>query len=240
MKQIRDFSDKRLKGYCIHCGEWINNIESNQDHIPTKGLLDEPYPENLPTLKICQRCNSSFSKDEEYLIAFLGTVLSGDTKPDKQIFGSARRILQHNEKLRKRINCARSEVSRNNGEKLLVWEPEHDRIASVILKNARGHLFYELNDIMIEKPSSVWVKPLSIMTTEDSKIFFDHEIVDGWPEVGSRMMSRIISGDDIDGQWIIVQKEVYMYAIIHSSEVVIVKSIIRNYLATEVIWDISE
>ena len=39
MRYIEDFTDERLKAWCIHCGGVIADIESNRDHVPTKSLL---------------------------------------------------------------------------------------------------------------------------------------------------------------------------------------------------------
>jgi hypothetical protein len=36
------------------------------DHIPPKLLLARPYPNNLPTVPACRRCNASFQADDEY------------------------------------------------------------------------------------------------------------------------------------------------------------------------------
>jgi hypothetical protein len=35
----------------------------------------------------------------------------------------------------------------------------------------------------------------------------------GWPEVGSRMMSRMLTGQDMADGWIVVQEGVYRYAV---------------------------
>ena len=58
-----------------------------------------------------------------------------------------------------------------------------------------------------------------------------------WPEVGSRLMSRLIGGEDMrpDGR-VIVQPNVYRFAVVDDGQFV-VRTVIREYLATEVIWD---
>src|SRR5712671_7909372 len=85
MDQIEEFSDTRQKSWCIHCGGWISGMQTSGDHVPTKTLLREPYPLNTPVARICTDCNSGFSRDEEYFVAFLGSVLSGSTEPDAQL-----------------------------------------------------------------------------------------------------------------------------------------------------------
>ena len=50
-------------------------------------------------------------------------------------------------------------------------------------------------------------------------------------------MTRLVTGDDMrtDG-WVIVQPDVYRFAVMDNGQFV-VRTVIREYLATEVIWD---
>jgi hypothetical protein len=57
-----------------------------------------------------------------------------------------------------------------------------------------------------------------------------------WPEVGSRMMTRMVTGQDLRDGWIVVQDGVYRYAVIQEGGM-LVKSVLFEYLATEVHWD---
>ena len=58
-------------------------IGDTRDHIPSRSLLDQPYPENLPVIGSCQVCNQGFSKDEEYVVCLIEAALAGSTDPDK-------------------------------------------------------------------------------------------------------------------------------------------------------------
>jgi hypothetical protein len=107
--------------------------------------LLKPHPENLPVVEVCKSCNAGFSLDEEYLVAFLGSVLAGSTDLERQN-PNASRILTRNPKLRDRIERSRSEYRTRSGETRVVWAPESDRIDRIILKNARGHAFYEIGE----------------------------------------------------------------------------------------------
>lgn len=53
-------SKKKLK--CLYCGE----SSKTKDHVPSKNLLEKPYPKNLMTIPACDNCNKSYSLDEEY------------------------------------------------------------------------------------------------------------------------------------------------------------------------------
>ena len=245
MDQLTDYSDSRNKGFCIHCGGGLRHDDSNRDHVPTRGLLNPPYPENLPVVEVCRQCNSGFSSDEEYLIAFLGSVLSGSMRPDPVRFPAASGILTHSPRLGNRID--RSRIVQGNlwGDVEVLWEPELDRIERVIVKNARGHVLFEINEPMLDQPSQVLAHPIPAMTPQQVDQFENIPTLTVWPEVGSRMMMRgspIVSQQEdgegiyIDDGWQDVQDDVYRYVVIPMSGQVIVRTVIYEYLATEVTW----
>ena len=57
----------------------------------------------------------------------------------------------------------------------------------------------------------------------------------GWPEVGSRMMTRVLTGQDLLGEWVIVQDGVYRYSVVQQG-VMLVRTVLFEYLATETYW----
>ena len=244
MDQLTDYSDSRNKSFCIHCGSGLRPNESNQDHVPTRGLLNPPYPENLPVVEVCRQCNSGFSSDEEYLIAFLGSVLSGSTRPDPVRFPTASGILTHSPRLGNRIDQSQT-VQRNFwGDVKVLWEPELDRIERVLVKNARGHVLYEIGEPMLEPPSHVSVCPIQAMTARQVEQFENVPHGSGWPEVGSRMMQRAFiihrPGDSQEvylDSWQDVQDGVYRYAVSQEPEQTLVRIVLREYLVCEVGWD---
>jgi len=70
------FADERLKGMCVHCG----GRPHTRDHAPSKVLLDDPLPNNLPVVEACESCNTGFSQDEEYVACFVECVICGTTE----------------------------------------------------------------------------------------------------------------------------------------------------------------
>lgn len=236
MEQIPEFVDERQKSWCIHCGRWIASLETARDHVPTKGLLVNPYPPNLPVVQICKPCNSSFSLDEEYFIAVLGSVLSGSTDPARQTHANASRVLGRNEKLRARIEKSKSHQQTKGGELQLVWRPELDRIKRIILKNARGHAFYEIGEPMLAQPEHVWSAPLESLSAEQRADFENANDAPLWPEVGSRMLTRVLTGQGLVDGWVPVQDGVYRYAVIQTGGM-LVRTVLFEYLATEVCWE---
>ena len=236
MRNIKEFSDDRQNDWCLHCARTLASLKTNKDHVPTKSLLRLPHPANLPLIQVCAECNGSFAKDEEYFVAFLSSAVSGTTDPSKQIHPVAARILEKQTSLRARIERAARRYTTHGGENRVLWEPEKGRIERVIIKNARGHAYYEFGEPMLEQPSRTWAVPLIAMSGEEREKFEAIPFNDGFPEVGSRMMTRVMTGEDLDGSWVCVQDGVYRYAVAQEGAI-LVRSIIFDFLATEVRWD---
>lgn len=256
MDQIQEFIDTRLKGSCIHClGRTLHSEVSfttvpalrssdcaarlTRDHAPSISLLREPYPANLPVVNVCRACNDAFSLDEEYLAAFLGTVLAGSTEPARQVLPSARRILTAKAQLKARIDRSSRQYETADGDVRIVWVPEQARIDRVIVKNARGHVAFECGDPAPASgsPCHVWSVPLEYLNKDQWENFekpYSNTIA-CWPEVGSRMMTRLITGQDLRGPWVVVQDGVYRYAVMYGGPTV-VRYVLFEYLATEVFW----
>jgi hypothetical protein len=109
----------------------------------------------------------------------------------------------------------------------------------VVVKNARGHAFYEYCEPMLTEPERVSTAPLDAMSKAERESFENSEddgMLAGWPEVGSRMMTRVMTGKDLYGGWIVVQDGVYRYRV-DQCGTIRVRSVLFEYLATEVCWD---
>ena len=230
MRPVEEFVDERQKAWCVHCGSVLARSDVNRDHVPSKTLLDRPLPPHVPQVEVCAACNSGFSKDEEYLSVFLSCVLAGSAAPEAQHNASIGRALARRPSLRARLEAAASTVE----DGTIFWRPEWERVNRVILKNARGHAAYEIGEPMLDEPEYVHVTPLTTVDARARAVFEDvgWEV---WPEVGSRMMTRILSGEDLENGWVVVQESVYRYAVIQDGGVV-VRSVLRGYLATETRW----
>lgn len=73
MKQIPNYGDQRQLAFCTYCG----GPPDTRDHVPSRVLLDEPYPANLPAVGCCDACNSGASSDEEYVACIIDCAASG-------------------------------------------------------------------------------------------------------------------------------------------------------------------
>ena len=235
MKQIYHFSDQLSSEDCIPCAATNHSGRYNRDHIPSKALLDPPYPENLMGVRMCQECNSGFSKDEEYFAAFLASVISGSTAPDSLRFPTASRILARNRRLRSRIDAARHVAATPNKGVGAMWIPELERIERVIVKIARGHMLFDLGEVKELPPTRVNILPRELLSPQQLSQFESPGGIAGWPEVGSRLMLRLLDTGEVGaGGWIDVQSGIYRYAV---DETFGVRIVLREYLAAEVVWD---
>lgn len=206
--------------------------------MPTKSLLRKPRPHHLPVVTICRECNNGFSRDEQYAVTFLSCVLAGNTEPDRQPNASASRALAESPALRASIEKSRTNYQAHGGETRFVWKPDMARFERVILKNARGHAYFEYGEPMLEPPARVWASPFESLTARERDEFEGLKSQGGlaaWPEVGSRMMTRVITDQDMDGDWVVVQDGIYRYAV-HQEGLLRVRSVLYEYLATEVLW----
>jgi len=227
-------------GLCLHCSEELGR-SGTKDHVPTRGFLSRPYPSHLPTVWVCAACNEGFSKDEQYLIALIGCVLSGNASPFDQQDPHVAQLLQRRPKLANRIADQRS-LSLQGGHATAWWKPEGERVEKVIVKNARGHVMFESGVPVRRAPDSVWFGALSLMTREARRAFESDDASDSsherlLPEVGSRGLSRIaMSADLVDG-WVQVQRGRYRYTVRHLGSTTAARIVIHEYLAAEVVWD---
>jgi hypothetical protein len=241
MQRIEEFVDERQKSWCIHCAQSLAGLKTNDDHVPSKSLLAKPRPHHLPVVTICRECNTSFSLDEQYAVTFLSCVLAGSTDPEKQPNASAARALTDSAALRARIEQSRTEYRTIGGETRLIWQPDMKRIQRVVLKNARGHAYFEYGEPMLDPPAHIWALPLEAMSGPERQEFEGLHGEGGltvWPEVGSRMMTRLATGEDMSGSWVSVQEGIYRYSVQDvGSGGLQVRSVLYEYLATEVQWE---
>jgi len=227
MEQLPLYADERTLTFCAFCA----GKTGTRDHCPSRILLDEPFPENLPVVPACLACNTLFSPDEEYLACLLSCVIAGSSEPEAMPREKTRRILAAKPALRARI-----EQSHTVKDGSIIFTPEHGRVTTVITKLAKGHALYELHELCIEEPAEVWYLPLHQMTEKQRQSFETPEPSSIWPEVGSRAMQRLITNTDMTSNgWIDVQPELYRYCA-QLGIGIDIRIVIHEYLACQVCW----
>lgn len=224
MGRVSDYSDERLTASCIYCGGLIKSRE----HVPSKILLDEPLPMDLPIVGTCQPCNEGFSADEEYLACLIDCAIVGHTEPNDRHRPKIARKLEAQPALRKRIERSRLALASETR-----FMPEMERVQRVLRKLAQGHVLYELSESVRHEPVEATVRPLVTMSAAQVQAFEYIGQPSIWPEVGSRMMTRVATGDT---GWQIVQPARYRYAVIYGGPTT-ARIVLSEYLACEFVWD---
>ena len=229
MRQIQTFSDQRLDNMCSYCG----NFPETRDHVPSKILLNEPFPENLPVVPCCLKCNQDFSLDEEYFACAIECVIHGTTEIELLTRKKVKAILSKKDPLRRRIEDS---FLLENGNKY--FKMEQSRFENIIIKLAKGHIKYENSEPQFENPTNIWLKPLFLMNQKEVETFFAPSNFEKATEIGSRGLQNLIidSNQDVLSHWITVQEDNYEYSVSVNIGNLIVRILIWNYLAIEVIW----
>lgn len=225
------FADDRYSGMCVYCG----GEHDTDDHVPSKVLLDEPFPDNLPLVPACQTCNVGFSADEPYLACLIECIIVGSIDPARMKREKVRRILTSRPHFGAEVSAGRTQ----EGERI-IWHPDRRRVNNVILKLARGHAAYELAAPMLDDPVSIATMPLHDLTEEQRRAFetVPEESVTGWPEIGSRAFPRtMVVGEEafLDNDWQDVQPGSYRYLVMEAPTTV--RMVLSEYLACVVVWD---
>lgn len=223
------FHDSRLGRQCSYCG----GPSSTRDHVPSKVLLEEPFPDQLPVVKACEACNNGFSLDEEYLACLVACVLAGTTEPKNIERPKIRRLLTQKPALAALINSSRSVDG-----SLILWKPDEKRVKNVLLKLARGHAAFENAESYTHEPVAVSFLPLSNLSAAQRADFEAPLRCGVWPEIGSRAFQRaVVAGSDVypDSGWQVVQPGRYRYMMALDAGVVI-RMVLSEYLGAEVIW----
>lgn len=115
------------------------------------------------------------------------------------------------------------------------YDIEVERVHRVVEKLARGHAAYELGEPQLEEPSGVNFATFGTLEPPQLELFENPPIPDIWPEVGSRGFQRLAELGA--SRWLIVQPNRYRYLAVARSESVVVRVVLSEYLACEVIWE---
>lgn len=148
--------------------EYCRGIADTKDHVPSKSLLERPFPKNLLTINCCKNCNNSFSLDEEYFLNVLTTLslsptLVARTEPGGSIYKSRER----SDKLYNRII---SSLLKENGK--TYFKPESNRLNRVIEKYAFGLYYFKYKKIAaLNKFKSVGFYPFNAEETRPNEVF---------------------------------------------------------------------
>lgn len=150
---------KTASRLCAYCGAEA----TTRDHVVARCFLESPFPDNLPTVPCCKKCNVENSRDEEYFRVALAQVGFHPLLQDKlNDNGIVTRSLERRPALDERIVQSLSVGSDGR----VYFAPEMDRLEAVSRKIAFG-LFchrYELARL----PSIGDFRPVPLSHSEDA------------------------------------------------------------------------
>jgi len=224
------YSDQRYDGMCSYCGGNGNT----KDHVPSKVLLDEEYPENMHKVDCCLECNQGFSADELYFACLVECIIHGSTNPEDVQRPKIKRILTEKEHLRRRISDS---MSVQGGT--YVFQIDEKAVENVLMKLVRGHAAFEASQPRLNPPSFFGYKPVHLMSEQEREIFFSAPEVDIYTDVGSRLFIQMVLDNNNTpfSSWITVQENAYSYMVASQVSRFSVKLLIWDYLAAEAIWE---
>lgn len=227
MRQITNLGDQRQISHCVYCG----GKTETREHVPSRVFLDTPYPQNLPIVHACEKCNNGYSMDEEYSACLLECVRVGGVSPDLVEREKVIRILSERPKLLEKLKKA---MSVREGE--ITFSIETDRLKRVLLKLAKGHVLFEQNEPHLsEEPSLFEFGTLELLPEEARHRFEATPVIGLLPEVGSRSLQQLaITEQGAFLPWINVQDGRYRYVV---PEVGLVRMVLSEYFWCQIRWD---
>ena len=167
--------------------------------------------------------------DEPYVACLIECTLRGSVD-SKELREKVRRVLAARPTIREELRSSRRE--NKDG---IFFEPKGDRVLNVVLKLARGHAAFDLNEPQFDQPESVSIRPLISMSDEERTNFETPPESSIWPEVGSREFQRLALRWPGGSSWLSVQPGRYRY-LASVGDGIVVRIVLSEYLACEVTW----
>lgn len=138
-------SYKKKHGECVYCGLLT---EVTKEHVPPRSIFPKPYPDNLIYVLACKKCNSSYSKDDEYLRDVFSILMPTATHPEaKKLRGAGIRSFQREKKATfvGQFFGTAAPIITSNDEVSVGLEILAHRMCNIIFRIIRGLFWYEMN-----------------------------------------------------------------------------------------------
>lgn len=216
MLQRPEYGEGHPERICCYCGGWADTV----DHVPSKVFLDKPYPDNLPVVPCCKKCNEQFSFDEEYVAVLFECVKWQTFDPNLFIREKVRKIVEHNPAILKTVRGTILPLLDGH----FVIDLNNARLNKVLTKLIAGHLRYEGLDQWFTHDGLEISFYQDIHVNREFYKQFHSPIFSGLlPEVGCRTMVTLVSNEMVGSPWLTVQPDIYEYCVAsNNSEVRII------------------
>lgn len=227
--------EKNSKNGCIYCG----SPADTREHTPSKVFLVEPFPENLPTIPACFKCNNGYSDDEKYVSCFLD-VLKSYIYEDYSYNSKTIERLEKDTALK---NLLDEQIKSADGK--IYIKVDKKRLVNILIKLAKGHAGFEMDKVNFDEPQNLWYDFIFNLQEEQIKEFNCIPISNVINEIGSRtgntpcVIQNVETGEAfIFNDWNDVQDNQYRYQVSLNDEGgITVKLVIFEFLYCEVIFD---
>lgn len=222
MLQRPEYGEGHPERICCYCGGFADTV----DHVPSKVFLDKPYPENLPVVPCCKKCNEQFSLDEEYVAVLFECVRCQSFDPHQFKREKIRKIVEHNPALLLTVK----KTSRPILDGRFSINPENARMKKVLTKLIVGHLRFEgLDQWFLHEDLDISFYQ-DIHANQDLYNWFYSPMFSGLlPEVGSRGLMALVEHENTGSLWFTVQPNQYEYSVAPDNSEV--RIIIQDYFA---------
>lgn len=206
MIQRPEYGEGFPERICCYCGEWADTV----DHVPSKVFLDVPYPDNLPVVPCCRKCNEEFSLDEEYVAVLFECVRWQTFDPIQFKREKIRQIVRHIPAIL--ITVRESVIPLLDGHFLI--DSGNARLRRVLTKLIAGHLRFEgLDQFFLHTGFKIKIYQ-DIHANEKFYKRFNSPIYSGLlPEVGSRASIAVVEQESAGSPWFTVQPNIYSYSV---------------------------
>lgn len=206
MLQRPEYGEGHPERMCCYCGEWADTV----DHVPSKVFLDKPYPENLPVVPCCMKCNERFSLDEEYVAVLFECVRWQTFDVEQFKREKVRKIVEHTPVILKTVRESVSPLLDGH----FSINPEDARLNKVLTKLIAGHLRFEgLDQLFLHEGFKMHFYQDIHANREFYQRFHSPIMSALLPEVGSRALIAMIEQGSAGGPWFEVQPNVYEYCV---------------------------
>ena len=206
MLQRPEYGEGHPERICCYCGDFADTV----DHIPSKVFLDKPYPENLPVVPCCKKCNEQFSLDEEYVAVLFECVRLQTFAPKQFKREKIRKIVNHNPAILQTVK----ETVHPLLDGHFSIDSENVRLKKVLTKLIAGHLRFEGLDQWFFHDALDICFYQDVHVNQNFYNRFHSPIFSGMlPEIGSRALIALVENGFAGSPWFTVLSGRYEYRV---------------------------
>jgi hypothetical protein len=212
-----EFHPWQFNDLCPYCGVLLGSTNKTVDHIPSKTLLNRPFPANLAAIPCCLDCNRGFSSDEEYFAVLLECVKHETFDKRKLTRESVLKTVTHTPAI---LETIKNSVVYDSPTHFTIASDDR-RVKAVLLKLVKAHLCFENSHYLInDNELLLSFSTLDSMSETDCSHFAEPFKSSLLPEVGSRASNNVMIIQDENARmigccspWIEYQKETYSFCV---------------------------